>query len=448
MSCEISCKLVMPNNIKNIIEKLENHGYEAYAIGGCVRDCIMGKIPYDWDITTSATPHQVKQVFDKTFDTGIKHGTVTVLYEEGSYEVTTFRADGEYLDGRHPENVEFTMSLFEDTCRRDFTMNAMAWHPQKGIIDFHDGIGDILNKRIRTVGDAEKRFNEDALRMLRAVRFAAQLGFSIDDYVIDAIRNCSARIMQVSYERIRDELTKMLLSQNPIKLILLRDTYLLQYILPEFELCFHTEQNHPYHIYNVAIHTLQSVANIDSDFILRWTMLLHDLGKPLTRTTDEKGIDHFHGHIEQSIKLSNNIMNRFKFDNKSKNTIEKLIKYHDKDIIATPKAIRKLVSEAGVELYLSILKVHEADTRAQNMQLSGKNLNVLKQASEEFQKIINEKNCLSINELSIDGNDLIEIGVEKGPKVGQILHKLLEMVIEEPNLNDKRKLLDISKNYI
>lgn len=444
------CKnlLNMPNIVVKIIETIEKEGFSAYAIGGCVRDYILGNIPHDWDIATSALPHHIKSIFKHTYDTGIKHGTVTVIEHGEKFEITTFRKETKYSDYRRPADVKFCDNLYEDTQRRDFTINSIAWHPQKGIIDYHDGIGDIQKKIIRAIGEPEKRFEEDALRMLRAIRFCAKLNFAIEQNTLNSIKECCHLIQYVSSERIRDELSGIIMSDNPLKFILLRDTNLLQYIMPEFEICFHTEQRHPYHIYNVASHILHSVANIEKDLILRWTMLFHDIGKPLSKSTDEDGVDHFYGHCEESVRLADNIMKRLKFDNHSRQFIIELIKLHDIKIIPDEKFIRKMLCRKGEKLFEMMLKVQEADSRAQNLQLSINNVYNLAKAKEIAERLLCERKCFTLKDLKISGKDLIEIGFEQGPKIGKTLNYLLDVVINEPEKNDRDILIELAREKL
>ena len=286
-------KINLPEKVRQIIKILTDHGYEAYAVGGCVRDSILGRAPQDWDITTSATPQQVKELFFHTIDTGIQHGTVTVMMHHEGFEVTTYRIDGEYTDARHPKEVQFTASLLEDLKRRDFTINAMAYNEKEGLVDAFDGVGDFRRGVIRCVGEAKERFSEDALRMLRAVRFAAQLGFTIETETIAAMELLAGNIAKVSAERIQVELVKLLVSDHPEKLLTAYETGLTAVFLPEFDRMMETGQNNPHHCYTVGEHTIQAVKNVPSDKVLRLTMLLHDVAKPACKVTDEQGIDHF-----------------------------------------------------------------------------------------------------------------------------------------------------------
>jgi len=430
----------IPDSVLHILDVLMKNGHQAYVVGGCIRDCIIGVKPGDWDIATDALPQVVKQLFPKTVDTGIKHGTVTVIHGGTGYEVTTYRIDGEYHDFRKPESVSFTTSITADLSRRDFTVNAMAYNPAEGLLDPFGGMEDIVSRIIRAVGEPDKRFNEDALRMLRAVRFAAQLGFGIEAGTLSSIAENHKLIENISAERIRDELSKILMSDNPSDFSLLWDTKLISYTLPEFEPCFHTEQHNPYHAYNVAEHTLHSVENIEKDKILRWAMLFHDIGKPGTRTTDEKGIDHFYNHQQLSVKLAKAAMLRLRFDNRSMERILLLVKCHDMHLKAEPRSVRKAISRVG-SAFEDLLKVIEADKKAQNPILLDERKKKFRELWDIYRRIQEDGQCTSLKELAVDGNDLIAMGIKPGKEIKELLNHLLERVIEKPELNDKETLL-------
>ena len=301
-------RIRLPERVGRIIATLQDHGYEAYAVGGCIRDSLLGREPGDWDITTSAMPEETKALFHKTFDTGIEHGTVTVLMGEEGFEVTTYRIDGKYEDGRHPKKVSFTRNLREDLLRRDFTINAMAYNETEGLVDIFGGILDLEEGIIRCVGDAKERFGEDALRILRGIRFAAQLGFEIDEDTKQGMRALAPTLEKISAERIQAELIKMLVSDRPE---LLREAYELgitKIFLPEFDRIMDTEQETPHHIYSVGEHTLHAMKNIRGDKVLRLTMLLHDMGKPALKTVDEEGVAHFKKHAAVSCVITKRIL--------------------------------------------------------------------------------------------------------------------------------------------
>lgn len=442
----------MPDNVGYIIKSLEEKGYEAYAVGGCVRDGILGRIPDDWDITTSAKPLEVKKVFPRTIDTGIKHGTLTVMMNGQGYEVTTYRIDGEYSDSRHPENVEFTGSLREDLKRRDFTINAMAYNPRVGIVDEFKGLKDIENGIIRCVGNAEDRFDEDALRILRAVRFSAQLGFEIDSDTKEAIGERAENLRNISAERIRVELDKLLVSKNPGRLYEAYKLGITHIVLPELNRMFETEQNNPHHIYNVGDHTIHSimaikalmVANQKYYHMLRWAMLFHDVAKPDCKTTSEDGIDHFYGHPERGSREAEKILRRLKFDNGTIDIVTRLIRWHDYEFLSRPSSVRKAINKIGEDIMPHLFLVKYGDIMAQNPQGQEKKLEHLNHIKELYQEIIDKKQCITLKDLKISGRDLMDHGFEPGKELGAVLKGLLEKVLEQPELNEKEILLSLA----
>lgn len=441
-------KIVFPDAVSYIINKLNTHDFDAFIVGGCVRDSILGRKPKDWDITTNALPQEIKSIFEKTYDTGIKHGTVSVAVAGENIEVTTYRIDGDYSDYRRPDIVRFTSSLKEDLARRDFTINAIAYHPEAGLIDPFEGLEDLKNGFLRAVGNAEKRFHEDALRMLRAVRFSAQLDFSIEKTTFDAIKKSSELIKNISSERIRDELNKILISQNPMHFNYLYEVGLLHHIIPEFISCYQTRQNNPYHVYNVASHIMHTVESVKNTSILRWTMLLHDIGKPSSFTTDDKGIDHFYGHQEVSAELADIILNRLRFDRDSIKKITKLIICHDMDIFDTEKSVRKAISKVGEDLFLELTEVQRADAMGQNKIYLDNRIVKMDNIIEIYKKIKNDRQCLKISDMAINGHDLISLGIKPGKDIGKMLEYLFECVLENPEINDKQTLIDLAKNGI
>lgn len=437
-----------PESVLNILRTFERNGYDAYAVGGCIRDSILGTVPKDWDITTNALPSAIKELFEKTVDTGLKHGTVTVMPEGEAFEVTTFRIDGRYEDGRHPSYVEFTDRLEEDLRRRDFTMNAMAWNEKRGIVDPFGGTEDIAAGLIRAVGEPGERFREDALRMLRAIRFAARLGFDIDKKTFSAISKNSSMISSVSAERIREELTGTLTADDPMKFSLLRETGLLKLILPEFDICFDTPQHNPHHVYNVGEHSLRAVAAIENDKCLRWAMLLHDTGKAVTRTTDDKGVDHYYGHPSKSMEIAKAILERLRFDNRSTERIIRLIKHHDREILPQPKTVAKAVHAVGDDIFPDLLKVKRADKSAQNPFDKQKGMRYVDTIESLYYGLKAENKCLELKDLAINGRDLIEMGFKEGREVGQMLSLLFEKVLDNPALNEKRFLTEIAAELL
>lgn len=428
-------RLKLPAKVIYIINQLQFHGYEAYAVGGCVRDSILAKEPDDWDITTSAQPHQVKRIFRRTVDTGIEHGTVTVLLDKDTFEVTTYRIDGKYEDGRHPKEVTFTASLEEDLKRRDFTINAMAYNDQEGLIDLYGGMQDLQRKVIRCVGKPEERFTEDALRMMRAVRFAAQLGFSIDPDTARAILELSPTLEKISAERIQVETVKLMTSRYPSMWFTAYELGITKIIMPEFDECMMTLQKTPHHCYTVGEHILHSVEQVPPDKILRLTMLLHDIAKPRCRTTDEKGQDHFKGHGSEGTKMAKEILRRLKFDNDTIDKVTKLIYYHDVRPQPTERQVRRLLNKMGAELFPYYLIVQRADTLAQSGYMRVEKWTRIAEVEAVYKGILERQECFTLKDLAISGKDLIDLGIEQGKEIGEILNAALETVLDHPEYN-------------
>lgn len=434
-------QIKIPQGAAWVLEKLHAAGYEAYVVGGCVRDSLLGRVPDDWDITTSAKPEQVKRVFRRTVDTGIQHGTVTVMVGREGYEVTTYRIDGEYADGRHPKQVTFTASLPEDLCRRDFTINAMAYSPSEGLVDEFDGIGDLHRGIIRAVGDPVLRFTEDALRMMRAVRFSAQLNYRMEEATREGIRLLAPNLRKVSAERIRVEMEKLLLSPHPEKLRDVWELGLLDQFLPELSVCMTCDQNNPHHRYSVGEHILHAVMEAPADKALRLTMLLHDIGKPVLKTTDEQGVDHFHGHAQESARMADRILRGLKYDNQTRETVVRLVSWHDRKLGDTPADIRRSISDLGADLFPLLLEVKTADVLAQSDWEREEKLEKISFWRRAYEEILQRGDCLSLKELSVTGKDLMEQGVRPGRGMGEILHRMLEDVLENPEHNTREYLL-------
>ncbi len=434
-------KIALPEKVSFIINTLMRAGYEAYAVGGCVRDVMLNRTPMDWDITTSAKPHEVKQLFGHTIDTGILHGTVTVMLEQEGFEVTTYRIDGEYEDARHPKEVSFTSDLLEDLKRRDFTINAMAYNDTQGLVDAFDGVGDLKRGIIRCVGRATERFSEDALRMLRAVRFSAQLGFVLEEETRTAIVELAPNIAKVSAERIQMELVKLLTSNHPEEIRTAYETGLTAVFLPEFDRMMETAQNNPHHCYTVGEHTLMALQGVEADKVLRFTMLLHDVAKPVCRTTDENGTDHFYGHPQKGSEMARMILRRLKFDNDTTDRVSALVRWHDDNPELSPRSVRRAISRIGLERYPALFAVKRADTLAQSMYRREEKLKYLHDYEMLYQEVMEKQQCLTIKQLAVTGSDLIEAGMQPGKEIGSVLKKLLELVLEDPELNTKEKLL-------
>lgn len=419
-------------------------GYDAYAVGGCVRDSLLGRTPQDWDITTSARPQTVKELFAHTVDTGIRHGTVTVLLCHNGYEVTTYRIDGEYEDGRHPKSVTFTGELKEDLKRRDFTINAMAYNEEEGLIDAFGGRQDLEKGIIRCVGDPKDRFCEDALRMLRAVRFAAQLGFTIEEETGAAIHALSAAIAKVSAERIQMELVKLLVSAHPEEISAAYELGLTKVFLPEFDRMMETKQHSIHHCYTVGEHTIHTMQKIPADKVLRLTMLLHDVAKPLCMTEDEEGWNHFKGHPQEGAKIAGEILRRLKFDNDTRTKVCHLIRYHDDRPALNPRNVRRAMSRIGAENMQDLFAVKRADTFGQSDYRREEKLQYITDYETLFHEIQKNEQCVTKKDLAVDGRDLIAIGMQPGKEIGRMLDTLLEYVLDDPALNTKEKLSELA----
>lgn len=440
-------QIVLPNKVKKIINILETAGFEAFAVGGCVRDAYLGRIPNDWDITTSALPEQVKTLFSKTIDTGIQHGTVTVLIGGEGFEVTTYRIDGIYEDARHPKQVSFTSNIVEDLKRRDFTINAMAYSETRGLVDEFDGIGDLRRGIIRCVGNPIERFSEDALRMMRAVRFAAQLGFDIHDDTRDAIKELAPNLYRVSAERIMTELTKLITSDHPD---MLRDVYelgLTDVFFPEFNICMESEQNNKWHIYSVGEHILHTMQAVQNNRILRFTMMLHDIAKPECKTVDPDGTTHNKGHAEKGAEKARNILRRLKSDNELVDTVTILIRYHDWRFEPDKRSVRRAINKVGPNRFAMLLNVQEADMMGQSDYKKEEKIERLKKIREEYRQILADKEAVSIKDLDIKGKDLICLGIKEGPEIGRILNLMLEHVLDVPEDNKREILLKLLEEY-
>lgn len=431
----------IPEKVNKIIQVLQKNGYDAYAVGGCVRDSLLGRIPADWDITTSARPLEVKALFRRTVDTGLQHGTVTVMMQQEGFEVTTYRIDGEYEDSRHPKEVIFTGQLSEDLKRRDFTINAMAYNDREGLVDVFGGSEDLKNKMIRCVGEPKERFTEDALRIMRAVRFSAQLGFSIDDPTKRAAKELAGTLKKISAERIHTELVKLLLSPHPQYLKTAWELGITRIVLPEFDAMMETPQQNPHHCYTVGEHTLKALELVPADRVLRLAVLFHDMGKAETRTTDETGTDHFYGHQKVSMEIARKIMKRLRFDNATLAAVSSLVYWHECPWECTRSSVRKALHQIGAERFPMLLEIRRADILAQSDYRREEKLQKLDESRRLYEEIMERQECFSIKTLAVSGNDLIQAGMKPGKELGQTLEMLLELVLEEPERNTKEYLL-------
>lgn len=439
-------KIDMPEAASFIIQTLTEHGFEAYIVGGCVRDSLLGTEPKDWDITTSASPAEVKSLFSRTIDTGIEHGTVTVLMGKEPYEVTTYRVDGKYEDHRRPTEVTFTKSLKEDLLRRDFTINAMAYNDREGLVDLYGGVEDLEKGMIRCVGVATQRFDEDALRILRALRFAARLDFQIEESTRQAMIEKKEFLRQISAERIREELTKILTSPHPELLLTAYEFGITNIILPEWDRMMETSQNNPHHKYSVGMHTLAGIQKVAPTVVLRYTMLLHDTGKPDCKTTDADGIDHFKKHPLRSKEIARAVLRRLKFDNDTLKRVSTLVEWHDWRFMSqkevNKKAVRRLANKIGVDSCYQLFEVQKADILAQSDYQQEEKLTILEQTKKLLDEVVEAEECLTLKDLKINGKDLIAMGIAPGKEIGRILNGLLKEVLENPELNNRDVLLE------
>ena len=431
----------MPKNVDTAINLLQSAGFEAYAVGGCVRDSLLGKTPNDWDITTSAKPENMKSVFADfhCIDTGIKHGTVTVVIVGEPLEITTFRLDGEYEDNRHPKSVTFTSDLGADLGRRDFTVNAMAYSKITGTVDLFGGQNDLKNKIIRCVGDPDRRFNEDALRILRALRFASALDFEIEEKTAQSLLKNRALLGNISEERIAKELLKLVCGKGA-KRILTDFAPVLFEILSELQPMYKNSHDNPHHCYDIYEHTLIAVESIDPEPTLRFAMLLHDCGKPAVKKFDENGVAHFYGHQRISAESSAQILARLKVSNKFRDEILFLVSNHDRwELYENTEKMPRYLSKFGLDGVLKLLNVMRADVLAQSPEYRYR-LDQIADAEEIAKNLAAQKPCLSLSELQINGRTLMDIGIPQGRKLGAVLAQLLDEVIDGVTKNTQEAL--------
>lgn len=442
-------RVELPVDVKNIIETLEANGYEAFAVGGCVRDTLLLRVPGDWDITTSAKPEEVKALFSHTIDTGIQHGTVTVMKNHVGYEVTTYRIDGEYEDARHPKEVIFTANLVEDLKRRDFTINAMAYNDRAGIVDEFDGIQDLQDKVIRCVGNPIERFSEDALRMLRAVRFAAQLGFSIDEATKEAIKELAPTLAKVSKERIAVELIKILTSDHPEEIRTAYELGLTRVFMPEFDVAMETVQNNHHHKYTVGEHSIVAMQHVRPEKMIRLIMFLHDLAKPVVLTTDDRGYGHFVGHTQAGANMAKGILKRLKFDNATMDFVYKMVKHHDdRPPMDNMALVRRRISEIGLENMPMMIEIKRADILAQSDYNFESKMAYVDDLERAYKEVLEKGYCVDKKDLSVNGRDLIAMGMKPGEEIGVVLDLLFDIVINDPKLNEREKLLERAHKLI
>ena len=436
-------KINIPADANELIHTLQNNGHSAYIVGGCVRDSILGRTPHDYDICTSATPSEMLEVFKdkKIIETGLQHGTVTVVVNGEPYEITTYRIDGIYSDNRRPDTVTFTDKLVEDLRRRDFTINAMAYNDEEGLIDPFNGMEDIKYKKISCVGRAEDRFGEDALRILRAIRFAAQLEFTIMPGTDWEIHKQYKNLENISIERINSEFCKIASSDDfCVELLLYKDVFSL--FIPELKDMFDFPQNNPWHIWDVFGHTIHAVEYCDSDdLVVRLAVFFHDFGKPHSYQDGEDGIRHFKGHGKVSADMTDSIMKRLRFDNETRNNVVELVYYHDATFEVGKKYVKRWLNKIGEKQFRRLLQVKKADNKAQNLELSSDRIKELSEIEALIDEVLQEDECFSLKDLAVNGKDLIGVGYKSGKELGNTLNKLLQLVIDGDCPNEKEKLL-------
>ena len=431
-------------NAEKLINILNENGFKAYVVGGCVRDYLLGKDAGDIDITTSAAPQQVESILQseniKVVETGIKHGTVTAVLNGKPYEITTFRKDGDYKDSRRPETVDFVTDIKEDLSRRDFTINAMAYNHSEGIVDLFDGQTDLNNKIIRAVGNADLRFKEDALRIMRALRFSSTLGFEIEESTKKAVFDNMHLLSNISSERIFTELTKLLIGDYAMQ-VLNEYREVIGVIIPELKPAFDCGQNNPWHIYNVYGHIIHAVHAAPKDKIIRLTMLLHDIGKPQVKTTDDRGIDHFKTHAAMGAEIAKKVLKRFKVSNEIFDKVTTLIYYHQSVENVDNIRIKRWLAKIGEDYTRALFQVRLADLYAHNPEKIGYEVEKLSELQKELEEIIAAGEAFKLSDLSVNGNDLLALGY-KGRAIGEKLDEILNLVVDDKLENKKKAILN------
>ena len=437
----------IPKCIEKVLARLEQAGYEAFIVGGCVRDSLMGLTPHDYDVTTSALPEETLHVFSdmQVIPTGLKHGTVTVLCEGEPVEITTYRVDGEYTDGRHPDKVSFTRSLREDLSRRDFTINGIAYSPVRGLVDEFGGAEDIRRGIIRCIGEPDERFGEDALRIMRALRFSSVLGFEIDEATADSINKNRGALEQVSVERIFSELHKLLCGQQAARVLREYQQVICQ-IIPELKPCYMYEQHSRFHTLTLYEHIVTAVENIPPEAELRLAMLFHDIGKPLTQSEDEKGAWHYYGHAEKSAELAEQIMKRLKTSTALRERVCDIVRYHGLEANNKDKFIRRQLAKHGIELFRGIMLAHIADDSAK-AEFAKERIPLWREIIRRAEEISEQQPCLSISQLAINGADLKAL-IPPSPKLGEALQYLLDGVIDGRFPNERDTLFVQARKYL
>ena len=435
----------VPQPVLAVMRELHDAGYEAYIVGGCVRDALLGREPHDWDMTTNATPDQMKEaVHFRSIDTGLQHGTITFLVDGEPIETTTFRSDGEYSDGRHPDSIAFAQTLEEDVSRRDFTVNAMAWSPEAGVVDFFGGAQDLEAKRLRCVGDADKRFSEDGLRVMRALRFAAVYGFEIEESTARAALDKKWMLEAVSEERISTELTKMMAAPDGRHLADIVDAFheVIFQVMPELAISYRFDQENPYHDRDLWTHLVDTLAAVPPNVELRLAALLHDIGKPSVKTKGEDGIAHYLGHAEAGAAIVEPLLRRLKFSRKTIDEVTFLVAQHDSWPSATLKSARRFLARCGDEASArKLLALMKADRHAHSAKVSYRSQDSLEAFEARLEEALEENTAFTVKDLKIDGGDLLARGWRESPELGAELARLFDLVLSGSLPNDRDALL-------
>lgn len=440
--------LTLPAGAAFILDRLDHAGHQAYVVGGCVRDALLHREPKDWDICTSALPEEMQRIFADchVIQTGLKHGTLTVMHDHLPYEVTTFRVDGAYTDHRHPDEVRFVADVREDLARRDFTVNAMAWSPRTGLVDAFGGQEDLQRRVIRAVGDAQTRFTEDALRILRALRFASVYGFSIEEGTARAAHALAPTLRNVAAERIRVELAKLLCGQGAEDILLAyRDVIFT--LFPQLAPMDGFDQRTPYHAYDVWTHTVRSVALVPATETLRLTMLLHDAGKPRAFTLDEAGVGHAWGHPEISGDIAREVLTALKVDNATLERVQLLVRHHDCDLLPERRALLYLLHDFGEEAARQLLDVHQADESAKGVRPQSEVDEAFASLRAALDAVIASRPCVTLKDMAVTGRDLLAAGFPKGKAIGNTLAWLLTQLLDETLPNDRETLMQAAKEH-
>ncbi|CAH2213075.1 CCA tRNA nucleotidyltransferase [Tepidibacter aestuarii] len=441
----------IPVEVEKILDVLNQNNYEGFIVGGCVRDTLLNDTPKDWDITTNCLPEKLMKILHdnciKSIPTGLKHGTVTAVIDDNYYEITTYRIDGEYKNNRRPENVEFTNKIEKDLSRRDFTINSIAYNHKYGLCDPFLGQQDLNKEIVKCVGDPSNRFEEDALRILRGIRFATRLNFKLDENTKNAMSDKGHLLLNISYERIREELCKILLTDKPsLGFNILKELDLLKYILPELDECVGFDQRNFYHDKDVFDHIMSVVDYAPCNMKTRLAALFHDIAKPACFSMDENDVGHFYGHNIKGERFTKKILKRLKFDNKTIEDVCILVKEHmNMPNIENKKSVKKLINRSKTDNVFDLIDLKIADRKSS---ANSDDIGAILELKDKIKEIIDHKEPLCVNDLAINGNDIIELGIKPGKKIGKILNELNELILEHPEFNTKKYLLNQVRKYI